>query len=32
MLRRMLSVRFALLFAALAAIAVVAAGAPWGPV
>ena len=32
MLRRMLSVRLALLLAAVAAMAVLAAGAPWGPV
>jgi hypothetical protein len=32
MLRRMLSVRFALLLATVAAMAALAAGAPWGPV
>jgi len=32
MLRRMLSVRLALLVVAVAAMAALAAGAPWGPV
>jgi hypothetical protein len=32
MLRRMLSVRLALLLAVVAAMAMLAAGSPWGPV